>query len=382
MLGGPPPAADASPAKKAQVRWKGAVQTLITTEKLVRDADTLADHDAAPAERFAALVGVEQQTARTGRRSMLIVALEKRRQSKFDGLVDRFMTELFITGDTIFHFFTPAQLGRHRLWFTSAFSLAVFAVFCFCIGEFPSFCLLNSPPLPDPRPCLREANPRLLAFGPVQMTHWISPGGATWCFGNTPWMLSGDFLIAWGARWGPLMRRQPWRFVTSWFIHESVMHIEEKYGWWRITLLWVVSALGGNFFSAAFENNCLAVAGASGGIFGMIGLYVADMILNFESIKRPFMRGLMMLAFLCFFIVTVATTPAGTSHVSHAGGFLCGLFPSFLFLPNLRSERWEAWLPFTGGTLTAAVFITLPTYFYLGRLPHLGDCGEDLSRYA
>jgi len=48
------------------------------------------------------------------------------------------------------------------------------------------------------------------------------------------------------------------------------------------------------------------------------------------------MRGLMMLAFLAFFIVTVATTPAGTSHVSHAGGFICGLFPSFLFLPHLR----------------------------------------------
>ena len=45
----------------------------------------------------------------------------------------------------------------------------------------------------------------------------------------------------------------------------------------------------------------------------------------------------------------------------------------------LRSERWEAWLPFTGGALTAAVFITLPTYFYLGRLPHMGDCGEDMS---
>ena len=53
------------------------------------------------------------------------------------------------------------------------------------------------------------------------------------------------------------------------------------------------------------------------------------------------MRGIMMLAFLSFFIVTVATTPAGTSHVSHAGGFICGLFPSFLFLPNLR--RSAAW---------------------------------------
>ena len=48
---------------------------------------------------------------------------------------------------------------------------------------------------------------------------------AVWCFGNTPWMLSGEFLIAWGAKWGPLMRRQPWRFVTSWFIHESFMHV-------------------------------------------------------------------------------------------------------------------------------------------------------------
>ena len=50
------------------------------------------------------------------------------------------------------------------------------------------------------------------------------------------------------------------------------------------------------------------------------------------------MRALMMLAFLSFFIATVASTPSGTSHISHVGGFLCGLFPSFLFLPNLR--RW------------------------------------------
>ena len=79
-------------------------------------------------------------------------------------------------GDAIFQFFTPSRLGEHRLWFTSAFTLAVFTAFFFCIGEFPGFCLLNSPPLPDPGPCLRDANPRLLAFGPAQMTHWIAPG--------------------------------------------------------------------------------------------------------------------------------------------------------------------------------------------------------------
>ena len=50
---------------------------------------------------FAALVGVERETVRAPRRSIMVLALEKRRQSKYDGLVDRFMTELFITGATL-----------------------------------------------------------------------------------------------------------------------------------------------------------------------------------------------------------------------------------------------------------------------------------------
>jgi len=43
-------------------------------------------------------VGVERQTARSPRRSVLVLALEKRRQNKFNGVIDRLMTELFITG--------------------------------------------------------------------------------------------------------------------------------------------------------------------------------------------------------------------------------------------------------------------------------------------
>lgn len=47
-----------------------------------------------------------------------------------------------------------------------------------------------------------------------------------------------------------------------------------------------VSAAAGNFFSAAFEDRCAAVAGASGGIFGLLGLFIADMVLNFETLTR------------------------------------------------------------------------------------------------
>ena len=42
----------------------------------------------------------------------------------------------------------------------------------------------------------------------------------------------------------------------------------------------------GSFFSAAFEGACATVQGASGGVFGMMGLFIADLVLNFETVKR------------------------------------------------------------------------------------------------
>lgn len=47
----------------------------------------------------------------------------------------------------------------------------------------------------------------------------------------------------------------------------------------------------------------------------------------------------MMVAFLIYFIITVATTPTGTSHLSHVGGFVTGLFPAMMFLPHLKSQK-------------------------------------------
>jgi hypothetical protein len=87
-----------------------------------------------------------------------------------------------------------------------------------------------------------------------------------------------------------------------------------------------------------------------------------------------------MVAFLVFFIVTVATTPLGTSHLSHIGGFICGLFPSFLFLPNLRFEKWEAWLPIVGSAVTILVYVGLPCYYYFKVFPGIGDCGTTIGQ--
>lgn len=88
---------------------------------------------------------------------------------------------------------------------------------------------------------------------------------------------------------------------------------------------------------------------------------------------RPVLRCCAIVAFTSYFVITIATQPIGTSHMSHVGGLICGLFPAFVFLPNLNHERWEAILPIAGTLFLIIAFITLPVIFYHDKYPHL-DC--------
>lgn len=165
-----------------------------------------------------------------------------------------------------------------------------------------------------------------------------------------------NYLISWGGRYIPNINKcsQWYRWITSIFIHHSSSHLfsnfllfcalagmlEKKYGTWRIMTVSVLSGVGGNFLSTYMDSNrCLVVVGASGACYGIMGLFVADMAINYESIRRPIIRSSIVITFVIFNLVMVHSED-GVSHTSHLGGFLCGLFPSFLFLPNFHSERY------------------------------------------
>lgn len=102
--------------------------------------------------------------------------------------------------------------------------------------------------------------------------------------------------------------------------------------------------MGANLISASFEKVCTLLVGASGAVFGFMGLFVADLVVNFESISWPFARVLCILLFIVFFVVNAITdtNSPNVSHESHVGGVICGLFPSLLFLPNIRNKRVKA----------------------------------------
>ena len=211
----------------------------------------------------------------------------------------------------------------------------------------------------------------------------------------------------------PLPR--PHRWLTSALLHQSFSHLlsnlllllvlglpmESKHGTWRVAAVAVLCALGGNLFrraaarrgraasrvparpaqarcpvpatpparSAVTEAPCTAVVGTSGVVFGMAGLTLADMALNFETLARPVLRAAVLLALLVFFAVAVGTTPAGTSHMSHVGGLLCGLLPGLVLLPNPHRSAAEAAAAGLAAAGCAAVFAVLPALFYLRQLP-------------
>ena len=203
------------------------------------------------------------------------------------------------------------------------------------------------------------------------------------------------FLRDWGSRYAPdLAAGQAFRWFTSQFVHVDINHVlsnmllffvlsmwmEIKYGTARIVVVWFVSILGAGFLSAAIESPCVQVVGASGGVSGLVGLFIADMVLNFETVTRPIMRCVSAAILLGYFGYS-AITNKQSSNISHAGGLLCGLLPSFLILPNLKSERWEAALPLVGVLCVLGFFVVLPVWLYTVRFDGVIErCAAELAK--
>lgn len=92
-------------------------------------------------------------------------------------------------------------------------------------------------------------------------------------------------------------RGQVWRFITPVFLHASFLHLslnllstfvigsglENGLGFWKLTLLYFISAFGGILFSCVFNPLAYSV-GASTAIFGLIGYYIAYLCIEWSRL--------------------------------------------------------------------------------------------------
>src|SRR2546421_4314029 len=122
-------------------------------------------------------------------------------------------------------------------------------------------------------------------------------------------------VLRWGADFGPFtLNGQPWRLITSVFLHIGIIHIAANmWALWQLGALaemvfghsfyltiYFLCGIAGNLASLAWHPN-IAGAGASGAIFGLAGATISVLVLAKLPVPRNALRGT--LRSLVFFVI-------------------------------------------------------------------------------
>ncbi|GAX05824.1 membrane-associated serine protease [Secundilactobacillus pentosiphilus] len=149
-------------------------------------------------------------------------------------------------------------------------------------------------------------------------------------------------LVDFGAKYNPLiLAGQWWRLITPIFLHMGFEHIlfnmvtlyfigfqiEAIFGHWRYLAIFLISGIGGNLASFAFNPNSIS-AGASTAIFGLFGAFL---MLGESFWENPYIRQ-MTKTFLLFigFNLVFDIFSVGTDIQGHIGGLVIGFLMAYI----------------------------------------------------
>ena len=188
----------------------------------------------------------------------------------------------------------------------------------------------------------------------VFLLMWQSSGTAT----QNLWLFPGPVLLAYGAKLNSLINEQHqwWRFVTPMFVHVGILHllvnmyslwiigpyVEKLYGSAKFVVFWILTGIAGVVASYLtvvnpdrslsplarflFKTQDSASAGASGALFGLVGvLFVFGIKFRHElpeGFKRAFGTGMLPVILINLFIGYMAH--GFIDNAAHLGGLISG----------------------------------------------------------
>ena len=172
-----------------------------------------------------------------------------------------------------------------------------------------------------------------------------------------------------------------WRIITSAFFHLGLIHlgfnmyvlylygpiVERMYGRLEYAAIYLLCAAGGSVLTILVEPRQLA-AGASGAIFGIIGLLFAVSRRHHAVVGR---EGRAMMAgigsYLVFLLIFTFVVP-GISWTGHLGGLIVGAVLGFLLPPTGVATLSGMWRTPAGERLHATMPVALRAAVYAGVL--------------
>jgi rhomboid protease GluP len=165
-------------------------------------------------------------------------------------------------------------------------------------------------------------------------------------------------LIWFGAKDNALITQgQVWRLLTSIFLHIGPLHlffnsyalfifgveVERVYGSARFLAIYLLAGLYGSLVSFALGPNLSA--GASGAIFGLLGVMVAYFRRHRETFGERGRQHLMSLLGVAGFNLVLGFTLPGIDNLAHLGGLASGAILGWLLAPQYGVQADERGRP-------------------------------------
>ncbi|KAF2759186.1 rhomboid-domain-containing protein [Pseudovirgaria hyperparasitica] len=184
---------------------------------------------------------------------------------------------------------------------------------------------------------------------------------------------------------------QWWRFIVPIFLHVGIIHIafnmllqmtlgrdmEKQVGSIRFALVYFSSGIFGFVLGGNYAAPLLSSVGASGAIFGIIGLVLLDILYTWKDRPSP-VKDLLFLMLDIIVMIILGFLP-GLDNFSHIGGLLMGIVLGICILhsPNvLRARTGEDEPPYAAVSRNAQddepaikAFVRQPLGFFAGRKP-------------
>lgn len=209
-----------------------------------------------------------------------------------------------------------------------------------------------------------------------------------------------ETLVSLGAKQTSLIvdKKQWYRLFTPMVLHAGIIHytlnmfalwfigyaVEQSHGFFASAIIFILPAVGGTILSAIFLPEYISV-GASGGIFGLIGACVADIVTNWNllfskvvndddtGVRFRHLKVLLWLLLDIILNILIGLTPL-IDNFTHMGGmlygFLCGISTMerlskafFGVRSNCRSRMQGACVRFTG--IIVSVLLVIVTTIIL-----------------
>lgn len=168
--------------------------------------------------------------------------------------------------------------------------------------------------------------------------------------GVDAWHPSGPDLVRWGSNFTPLTwPAQPWRLLTSCFLHGGPAHLltnmaslvflglltERLVGGRRFLAGYLLSGISGSLLSWWWHSQGLNSVGASGAISGLYGLLLCALVRQPTAFTRP--ERYTVLLFILYLLagsLSMGLQTHATDNAAHLGGLLAGAAWGLLLRPR------------------------------------------------